>query len=186
MAARSGQTYCFNCIVEEHQTQAFNLAVHLLGDRALAEDATQEAFFSAYRAFSSFRGENLKGWLLRIVANTCRDMLRARRSRPSVPLEEMVLDPSSEPVSGEESPKDYAQRRELGRLIHQGMSTLSQEQRFVLSLVDIQGMSYEQAAQATECSVGTVKSRLSRARAALRDFLRPHRELLPREFRHDE
>ena len=184
--ARSGQTYCFNCIVEEHQTHAFNLAAHMLSDWALAEDATQEAFLSAYRAFGNFRGENLKAWLLRIVGNTCRDMLRARRSRPSVPLEEIVLNPSSEPVSKEESPEDYAQRRELGRLIQQGMATLPQEQRLAMTLRDIQGMNYEEAGQGMGCSLGTVKSRLSRARAAMRDFLLAHGELIPKEFRQEE
>ncbi len=186
VTARSGLTYCFNCTVEEHQTKAFNLAVRFMGDLALAEDATQEAFVSACRAFSSFRGENLKGWLFRIVANSCRDMLRGRRSRPSVPLDEMILNPSSEPVSREESPEDYAQRRELGSLIKRGMDTLPQDQRLAMTLIDIQGMSYEEASQTMGCSLGTVKSRLSRARSAMRDFLQDHRELIPREFRQDE
>ena len=171
VTARAGQTYCFNCIVEEHQTKAFNLAVHFLGDPALAEDATQEAFVSAYRAFSSFRGENLKAWLLRIVANTCRDMLRRSHSRPSVPLDEMILNPSSEPVSKKESPEDYVQRRELGRLIKRGMDTLPQEQRLAMTLIHIQGMSYEETSQTMICSLGTVKSHLSRARSAMRFFL---------------
>jgi len=186
VVARSGQTYCFNCIVEEHQTQVFNLALHMLSDWALAEDATQEAFLSAFQSFQDFRGKSLRAWLLSIIANTCRDMLRTRKRRPSVPLEEIALKDPSQPVSRKESPEDYALRRELGRLIQQGIAILPQEQRLALVLIDIDGMSYEEAAQAMRCSLGTVKSRLSRARVRMRDFLRPHGELLPHELRQDK
>ncbi|MCH9017247.1 MAG: sigma-70 family RNA polymerase sigma factor, partial [Chloroflexi bacterium] len=84
---QSGQSSCFNCVIETYQTQAYNLARRMLSDWALAEDAVQDSFVSAYRAFNRFRGENLKAWVLRIVSNTCRDMLRARKSRPTISLD---------------------------------------------------------------------------------------------------
>jgi RNA polymerase sigma-70 factor (ECF subfamily) len=188
---RSGRSYCYNCIIESHQTQAYNLARRLLNDWALAEDAVQESFVSGYRAFSQFRGENLKAWVMRIVANTCRDMLRSRRARPAVsldPLPAAADDPTPSAVdlpSSLESPEDYAERNELRHTIERGLAALSQERRLAVLLVDVQGMSYEEAAQIMDCSLGTVKSRISRARAELRDFLQGTGELLPSQFRQD-
>ena len=186
---RAGREYCYKCLIEVHQTQAHNLAARMLSDWAAAEDATQEAFLSGYRAFGSFRGDNLRAWLLRIVANACRDMLRSRKSRPTVSIDFSPLDPESpdnppmDLPSSEESPEEYALRRELGRTLQQGLQSLSEDRRMTAVLVDVQGFSYEEAAQIMNCSLGTVKSRLSRARGELRDFLQSHQELLPSQFR---
>jgi len=179
-----GDFYCFNCVVEEHQSQAYNLAGRILGDWNLAEDALQEAFLSAYRAFSSFRGGNLRGWLMRIVSNACLDMLRARKARPSVSLEETLEAVGADfTISPEQSPEEQALTGELGKVIQDGLKGLPEEQRLAVVLVDIQGYSYEEAADISGVSLGTIKSRISRARAALRDFLRQHGELLPSQFR---
>ena len=186
---RAGRTHCYNCIIEDHQTQAQNLALRMLGDWASAEDATQEAFLSGYKAFGGFRGDNLKSWLLRIVANTCRDMLSSRKSRPAMSLDFSVLDPESsdgpslDPPSSAESPEDYAVRRELGKAIQEALQTLPEERRLAVVLVDVQGFDYEEAFQVMACSLGTVKSRLSRGRAQMREYLQRHRELLPQRFR---
>ena len=188
---RKGSEYCYNCVIEEHQTRAQNLALRMMGDWASAEDATQEAFVSGYRAFGSFRGDNLRSWLLSIVANACRDMLRARKARPAVSLDFSPLNAEGEethlpdPPSDTESPEDYALRRELGRTIEEGLQSLSEERRLVVVLVDVQGYSYEEASQIMRCNLGTVKSRLSRARLDMRDFLRERRELLPTRFRQE-
>ena len=191
MKDRAGGDYCYNCIIEDYQTRAHNLAFRMLNDRATAEDAIQEAFLSGYQAFGSFRGENLTAWLLRIVANACPDMLRVRKARPTVSIDFSPQNPE-EPYSSAidlpspgESPEDYALRRELGSAIHQGLRSLPQERRMAVELVDIQGLSYEEAAQVMGSSLGTVKSRLARGRGELRDFLQRHRELLPQQFRHD-
>lgn len=191
---RSGQSQCYNCIIESFQSQAYNLARRMLSDWALAEDAVQESMVSGYRAFHQFRGDNLKAWLMRIVANTCRDMLRSRKARPTVPLDPLPpddMEASSVPSavnlpSREESPEDYAERRELNRTIQGGLDSLPQDQRMSLLLVDVQGMSYEEAALVMGCSLGTVKSRISRGRRGLRDILRGAGELLPSRFRQDE
>lgn len=190
---RTGATSCYNCIIEAFEIQAYNLARRMLGDWALAEDAVQESFVSGYRAFQQFRGDNLRAWLMRIVANTCRDMLRARRARPTVPLDPLPSDPGDptaipsavEMPSGEESPEDYAERQELQRTIEAALNSLPEEQRLAVTLVDVQGMDYEEAAAIMACSLGTVKSRISRGRGRLRDFLRNTGELLPSRFRHD-
>ena len=90
---RSGNTHCYNCIIESMQTQAYNLARRMLDDWSLAEDAVQESFVSGYRAFHQFRGDNLNAWVMRIVANTCRDMLRSRKARPTISLDPISSDP---------------------------------------------------------------------------------------------
>ncbi len=191
---RSGQTSCYNCHIEAVQGQAYNLARRMLDDWALAEDAVQESLVSGYRAFQQFRGENLMAWLMRIVANTCRDMLRARRARPTVPLNPLPAggdEPEQAPsavelASGLESPEDFAERRELNRAIQAGLNSLPTEHRLAVVLVDVQGFSYEEAAASMGCSLGTVKSRVSRGRRGLRVFLRQTGELLPSRFRHSE
>ena len=188
---RNGQTSCFNCIIETYQTQAYNLACRILDDWSLAEDALQEALVSGYRAFRQFRGDNLAAWLMRIVANRCRDMLRSQRAHPTLPLDPLARDsddPDSIPSalnipSSDESPQDYAERGDLNRAIQAGLNTLPQEQRLAVLLVDVQGFSYEEAGLSMDCSLGTVKSRVSRGRSGLRDYLRQQGELLPSQFR---
>ena len=188
---RTGVTHCYNCVIEEFQTPAYNLALRMLGDWALAEDAVQEAFTSGYRAFHQFRGENLRGWMLRIVANVCRDMLRSIRARPTVALDPLAPDPDdpdhnpsvTDFPSTEESPEAHAERGELNSAIESGLASLSSDQRLAVVLVDVQGLSYEEAAGVMGCSVGTVRSRLSRARGRLRDYLRTVGELLPSRYR---
>lgn len=190
---RNGGFYCFNCIVTAFQGQAYSVACRILNDRHLAEDAVQVSLASAYRSFGRFRGDNLRGWLMRIVTNNCRDMLRASRSRPSVPLDPVAADPESDAgimtaanlPSDLESPEDFAERRELRRIIEAGLDSLPEERKLAIMLVDVEGFSYEEAATAMDCSVGTVKSRISRGRRELRDFLRSAGELLPSGFRQE-
>ncbi len=191
---QSGQATCFNCVIETYQTQSYNLARRMLSDWALAEDAVQESFVSAYRAFNRFRGDNLTAWVLRIVSNTCRDMLRARKARPAVSLDPLPTGDGDEPQglsavdipSNEPSPEDRAEQSELRAAIQAGLDTLQEDQRLAVLLVDVHGLSYEEAAQSMGCSLGTVKSRVSRGRGGLRDYLRQTGELLPSRFRQEE
>ena len=191
---RRDATYCFNCIVTDFQAQAYNVACRILYDRHLAEDAVQESLTSAYRSFGQFRGDNLRGWLMRIVTNNCRDMLRASRSLPSVPIDPVAADSELEDgslaaailPSREESPEEFAERSELRRTIKAGLAALPEERKMAIMLVDVEGFSYEEAATALDCSVGTIKSRISRGRRELRDFLRGAGELLPSVFRQEE
>ncbi len=189
MADRTGAQYCYNCVQGAYQARAENLAFQMLDDRASAEDATQEAFLSAYRSFGSFRGPNLRAWLLRIVANRCRDMLRAGKARPTLSLERSSEDWESgsnaalDLPSGDESPEEVALRHELRAVIRQGLQTLSEERRLAVHLVDVQGFSYDEAAQITGSNIGTIRSRLSRGRANIRDYLHRHQELLPERYR---
>jgi RNA polymerase sigma-70 factor (ECF subfamily) len=154
----------------------------------MAADATQEAFISAYRKLNTYRGGSFLAWLLRIVTNACYDELRRRQRRPTVPLEPVDSDNQEVEsprwmVDPGESPEDAAERLELGRAIQRCLSNLGPEFRAVAVLVDIQGLDYKEAAQVLGCALGTVKSRLARARLSIKDCLQGFRELLPAIFR---
>ncbi len=181
--SQQGDLQAFNELVLSYEKLVFNMAARMLSDAAAAEDATQEAFISAFRNIRKFRGDNFRAWLLRIAANACHDQLRSPRRRREVSLDASVADSHFDVPSNLESPENYALRQELGHEIQRGLATLPDDQRLVLVLIDLQGLSYEEAAASTGSSLGTVKSRLSRARARLRDHMLQRRELLPQEFR---
>ena len=182
--SKQGDLSAFNLIVQRYQSQVYNLAVRVLGDRTAAEDIAQETFISAYRAVGRFRGGSLRAWLLRIASNLSYDHIRATRRRPVQSLDESLLDPGFSVPSQEPSPEQYAIQGELGAEIQRAILSLPADQRTTLVLVDVQGLSYEEASEATGASLGTVKSRLSRARSRARDLLRQRRELLPDHLRH--
>ncbi len=176
--SKEGDIGSFNRLVEFHERGVYNLAFRMLGDAQAAEDATQETFISAYRALRGFRGGDFRAWLLKIAANKCRDQLRALRRRPIASLDSMEEDGVSLIHAGE-PPEDYAIRRELGREIEGGLLSLPPDQRLAVILSDIQGLSYKEIARVTASSIGTVRSRLSRGRARLRDYLLERGELSP-------
>lgn len=186
--ARKGDLDAFNRLVLMHQDLIYNQALRVLGELEAAQDATQEAFISAYRNLRNYRGGSFRAWLLRIVTNACYDELRRRRRRPSTPLE--PIDDSGEEVESprwlidtREQPDERVEHGELEAAIQHCLDSLPLEFREVVILVDIQGLDYAEAAQVLLKPVGTIKSRLARARGRLRDCLQGFRELLPAEFR---
>ncbi len=186
-AAQKGDLPAFNQLVRAYQTIVYHTAYRVLGDGDAASDATQDAFVNAYKNIRSFRGGSFKAWLLRIVTNTCYDQLRAKKRKPTASLDALLIDPDN-PAPGlgeakEESPHDHAERSELAAWIQKGLQTLPYDQRITLVLSDIDGFAYEEIAQATNTNVGTVKSRLSRARNQMRAFLMQQQELLPSAYR---
>lgn len=184
--SQAGDLSAFNELVEAYQGHVYNLCLRMLRSVQGAEDATQEAFLAAYRHIRSFRGAAFRAWLLRIAANACTDELRRRRRRPQVSLEQASEDqerPLDVPDPGE-SPEDFALRQELNRTLQAGLITLSTDQRLAVVLCDVHGLSYEEIAESTRASVGTVKSRISRGRERMRRYLAAHRELLPDTIRH--
>ncbi len=172
-SARAGNQHAFNLLVRVYQDMAYNVAYRVLGQPEAAADATQDAFLAAYRALSVFRGGSFKAWLLRIVTNACYDQLRRQKRRPQTSLEDLVEDPDYSPslTDRNESPEEALLNAELAHAIEAAIARLPFDQRIVLVLSDVQGLSYEEIAAATDASLGTVKSRLSRARARLRDYL---------------
>jgi RNA polymerase sigma-70 factor (ECF subfamily) len=184
--AQKGDLDAFNDLVYHYQDMAYNVAYRVLGNEDAASDATQDAFIKAYKALHQYRGGSFKAWLLRIVTNCCYDLLRTAQRRPSTPIDDLVEDDEHSDIlenTDDESPEDWVDREELGRLIQRGIAELPPDQRTVLVLSDIEGMPYEEIAAVTSVALGTVKSRLSRARAKLREFLTERQEQLPMGFR---
>jgi RNA polymerase sigma factor (sigma-70 family) len=173
--AGQGEIDCFNRLVERYQREVYNLCLRMLGDAAAAEDATQDAFLSAFRGIGRFRGGNFRAWLFRIATNACRDQLRSSRRRPTTPLDDVPFDIEG----GDPSPDDLAANRELGSAIKKALAALPYDQRLAVVLRDIEGLDYEEIARVIGCSMGTVKSRIGRGRAALRRDLAQFRELFP-------
>ncbi len=187
-AAQRGDVASFNQLVLAYQSQVYNVAYRILGEPGAAADATQETFLSAFKHINDYRGGSFKGWLLRTVTNACYDALRYAQRRPTTSLE--AGDDADEERSladvlpaADEDPLHAAERSDLRRFISRAALQLPPDQRITFVLSDIQGLSYEEIAEAMQVSLGTVKSRLSRARAKLRDALLAHEELLPDEFR---
>ncbi len=179
-AARAGDEAAFERLVARHEGTLYRLARRLLGDEEEALDAVQETFLRIYRGLGAFRGEaRFRTWATGIAIHVCRNRLAsasARAARRSVPLaggEEE--DPSSrferelaDPAPG---PEAAARGSELRRAVSRALARLTPEHREVLLLCEMQGLSYEEAAAALGCRLGTVRSRLARARRALRQHL---------------
>ena len=186
-AARRGDLDAFNCLVEQYQRLAYNVALRTVGHPEEAADATQDAFLAAFRGIRSLRGEAVRSWLLRIVVNACYDQLRRQRRRPAVSIDTLAGSEGSavpEPPDAARGPELVALDRETGAAIEQALDRLPTDQRLVAILCDVQELSYEEAASVLEVPIGTIRSRLSRARARLRDELAAAGELPRAAQRH--
>ena len=187
-SAQRGDLDAFNTLVLAYQDMLFNTALRILGDDEQAADATQDAFVSAFRGINSYRGGSFKAWLLRTVTNTCYDELRRRKRRPTTPLE-----PDSD--DGDEmdtprwladpalTPEQSAEAVEVEHAIQHCLDNLPMEFRTVVVMADLQGLDYSEVAVAVRAPLGTIKSRLARARLRLRECLQGFAELLPSSFR---
>lgn len=191
-AAQRGHLPSFNQIILHNQGLAYNVAYRIMGDADGAADATQDAFVKAYQRINQYRGGSFKAWLLRIITNTCYDALRARKRRPTVSLENEVdgeeSDPDYDPrlMDTAERPDAFVMRKELAGVIQAAIGQLPADQRTALILSDVEGLDYQEIAEAMGTALGTVKSRLSRARAKMRDLLLAHGELLPAQYRQSD
>jgi RNA polymerase sigma-70 factor (ECF subfamily) len=175
--ARSGDLDAFNDLVVLYQDSLFALVVRMVPDRDQASDCVQEAFFSAYRNLTGFRGGSVKSWLNRICVNAAMDTQRARKRRPVQPYPELD-DESWQPPTGEEAdPERIAVHAERSRAIAEAMTHITDDQRTAIVLYDIEGYDYTEIATMTGVSLGTVKSRIHRGRLALRDILSDRMEL---------
>jgi len=188
-AAQQGDLEAFNHLVLIYQGQVYNVALRMLLDEDLAEDATQESFLAAYRGISEFRGGSLRAWLLRIVTNRCYDELRRQKRKPQQPLQLIENDDGEEqddpPFLRDEHdmPEDALARKQLEQAVQHCIEGLPGEYRSAVVLVDIQGLDYQEASQIIKKPIGTLKSRLARARLQLQNCLQGAWELLPVEYR---
>ena len=181
-----GSVEAFNQIVAYYQQSAYNVAYRILGDEEQATDATQEAFIRCYRSLEQFRGGVFRTWLLRIVTNCCYDQLRMHQRRPTTPIDDLIANEEHSDIlrDDSETPEEHLEHRELWEALQNSLKILPPEQRTIVILSDIEGLSYEEIASITSLALGTVKSRLNRARRKLRDYLLAHKELLPEHLRH--
>ena len=181
---RRGDWTAFDEIVAQHQNRIYNLCYWMLGDREEAADAAQDAFVRAFRSLESFRGEcAFATWLHRIAVNVAINATQ-RRKRTPLPYSnfendesaghEQAREPASNPL---DNPQEIAARRERRCAVQQALAEIPEHYRLVLVLFDIEGHSYEKVAEFLDLPLGTVKSRLNRARLALRDKLSPQLEL---------
>jgi RNA polymerase sigma factor (sigma-70 family) len=187
-AAQTGSADAFNELVLAYQQQVFNLAYRILGDLAAAGDVTQEAFIAAHRTIGRFRGGSFRAYVLRIVSNRCYDELRRRRRRPTTSFDDLGdVDGEANPflADDDDGPEERAERHEVAELIQRCIGRLPADQRITLVLSDVQGLAYQEIVEVMGVSLGTVKSRLARARAKVRDYLRESEELLPLKYRLD-
>jgi RNA polymerase sigma-70 factor, ECF subfamily len=184
--ARRGNLDAFNALVLYYQDSMYALAYRIMGEPAAAADAAQEAFITAFRRLDTYRGGNFKSWLLRIATNACYDELRRRKRRPIAAFDDL---PGGESDDGPALPADVptpeqaVQQGELNRAIENCITALQLDQRTVLILSDVEGLSYQEIAESQGVNLGTIKSRLSRARAGVRQCLQAVQELLPTEYR---
>ncbi|HLI06613.1 MAG TPA: sigma-70 family RNA polymerase sigma factor [Ktedonobacteraceae bacterium] len=195
LIARSqhGDVNAFNQLVSRYQQIMFGTVFRVIGDYDSAADVTQDAFIAAFRGIQSYRGgSSFRAWLLRIGANMACDHWRRVQRHPAESLDALTDEdePHSTDFLGsltttgvEGNPEESLLAQELHEVIQEGLQRLPLDQRTAVVLCDIQGLSYEEVAAATQTTLGTVRSRISRGRTRLRDYLYQHRELLPRDYR---
>jgi RNA polymerase sigma-70 factor (ECF subfamily) len=182
--AQHGSMDSFNDLVLTYQEYLFNTALRILNNEPLAADATQDAFISAFCHLNSFHGGSFKSWLIRILKNGCYDELRRQKRHPTASLEPTTgsdeeIENASWLADPAMSPVEQFEAAELGQAIQHCLNGLPLDYRTVIVLADIQGMDYSEVASAMHVSVGTIKSRLARARMRLRKNLLEHYQFLP-------
>lgn len=175
--AKQGDEESFAALVEQNQGRIYNLALRMTGNPDDALELSQEAFLNAWKGLGKFQGDSsFATWLYRLTSNVCIDFLRREKRRSALSMT-ISLDDEEETRQAELpderfSPHVEAERRERQETLRAGLSTLSAEHRRVLILRELEGLSYGEIAQVLGLEEGTVKSRIARARLALRNYLK--------------
>ena len=186
-SAQRGDLEAFNELVLLYQDFLFRVAMNILGDEDTAADAVQQALLSAFRSLQSFRGGSLRSWLSRITVNACYDELRRFARTKNVSLQTYdqdgeEMEPATWLADPSPSPEEHAETSELQDTLRACLEALPEHYRLVAQLVDVEGLSYEEAALALNVPAGTIKSRLARARDALRNSLQRYPDLIPAAY----
>ena len=169
-AVLEGDTDRFEELVHAHEKGIYNLCLRMLGDEQDALDAAQESFFKAFRSLKGFRGDSrFSTWLYRLAGNVCLDMLRKRPNAPT-----LSMDDDDAPLflaDDSPSPQEIVERWEIRRTLREALASLPEDFRQAVVLRDVSGLSYEEIADVTGLELGTVKSRIFRARKKLASAL---------------
>jgi RNA polymerase sigma-70 factor, ECF subfamily len=176
--AQRGDKRAFELLVEKYQRKLARLLSRLIRDPAEVEDVTQEAFIKAYRALPAFRGDSaFYTWLYRIGVNTAKNYLMAlgRRAPTSTEVEAETAEGFDEgdQLRDINTPESLLLSKEIGETVNATMEALPEELRTAIQLREIEGMSYEDIARIMDCPIGTVRSRIFRAREAIAERLKP-------------
>lgn len=179
---RQGDRDAFNILVQTYQRQVINLAYGMLSDTEDATDAAQEVFIKVYRNIDRFEGKSsLSTWIYRITSNVCKDFLRKRtRTIQSISIYESSEDDDDRPMEIKDSsptPQEHMEITETQREVRKALDELPEEYKLVIVMYDLEGLSYDEISNVLQCPVGTIKSRLNRARKALKKNLSEKREL---------
>lgn len=182
--SKKGDAQAFEELILSYQKKVLNLAYRMLGSVADAEDAAQEIFIKVFRSLYSFNEKSaFSTWLYKVATNVCLDILRKRKRQNggamiSISRYNSQDDEYELPIEDNApSPYEEAQKKEAMRALNCALDLLSEEQRAVIVMRDINGLSYEEIADVMECSLGTIKSRINRSRLALRKLLEKDKEL---------
>ena len=188
-AAKDGDLNAFNDLVLLYQDMAFNLAYRILSDPDAAADAAQNSFIAAYKNITKYRGGSFKAWLLRIVTNKCYDELRRQKRHPTTSLEPINQEDDSEVESPEwladdkPLPEEKLEDLDLEKAIQHCLDNLPDEFRMIVVMVELENLNYQEVSSSLGKPLGTIKSRLARARVRMQNCLQKFRELLPEKFR---
>ncbi|HEY8350494.1 MAG TPA: sigma-70 family RNA polymerase sigma factor [Clostridia bacterium] len=181
--AKAGDVEAFEQLIEAYQKKVYNLALRMTGNQDDAADLAQEAFIRVFRSISGFKEQSsFSTWVYRITTNVCLDEIRKRKNRKVISIDEEIHmddgDIKRQVISEEPLPDELAEREELRSIVNAAINSLPEDQRIVLTLRDLNGLSYDEIAKILDCPGGTVKSRINRARQALRNVLSARTELL--------
>jgi RNA polymerase sigma-70 factor (ECF subfamily) len=182
--AQQGDQRAFGLLVSKYQRKLARLLSRLIRDPAEVEDVAQETFIKAYRALSGFRGDSaFYTWLYRIGINTAKNYLmsqgRRAPTRPESDTDEAENFDESESLHDNATPERVLLSKQIGATVNAAMEALPEELRTAITLREIEGMSYEDIAKIMDCPIGTVRSRIFRAREAIAEKLRPLLETAP-------
>jgi RNA polymerase sigma-70 factor (ECF subfamily) len=178
---RNGDIHSFELLIESHQKKIYNLAFRMMGNYEDASDVAQEVFIKVYRSIYSFKeSSSFSTWIYRIAVNVCLDQLRKKKKERVISMNSrVVLGGTEMELQFEDTgigPQEAVERTETKQSIARAINNLNEDHKIAIILRDINGYSYEEIAQMLKCSLGTVKSRISRARHSLKDILLTEKE----------
>lgn len=176
-----GDAYAFEQLMRKHEGRMYSVALRMFGNREDAQDCVQDAMLHIYRALDRFKGQSsFSTWVYRITMNTCLDELRRRKARASTSLD-ALLENGWAPTNEKDNPEQSAIEAERRRALSKAIQSLPEDMRSVIILREMQGLSYEEISDVLSVNMGTIKSRISRAREKLRQLITEQPELFGRD-----